>query len=69
MVRVENPDKTIIIHLEYFEDLSKYVAWIEGDEYKGVVLEADSLGECIKELGISLKVLELYRKNIKSEKI
>lgn len=67
MVRVEHANHIIEVQILKFE--KGYTAWIKGDEYKGIVVESESLDECLKELSISLKVLELYRNNIKKEKL
>lgn len=69
MFRTINPDEEIVIHFQFYDDLpnSNYVAWIEGGKYKGIVVSADSIADCVKEVGISLKVLDLYRKNIKTK--
>lgn len=65
MVRVKEPKYIIEVQILKFEE--GYTAWIKGDEYKGIVVQAESLDECLKELSISLKVLELYRNNIKKK--
>jgi DUF1365 family protein len=67
MIQIVNPNHRIDIHIECFDDLQEdnYIAWISGDEYKGITVTGNSIPECMKELQISLKVLELYRKNIK----
>jgi len=63
-----DPNHIIEIEIQYYEKISGdskpgYIAWIKGDDYKGVVVESESIGECVKELGISLIVLEKYRIN------
>ena len=63
MVRTEDSLHTIEIQILEF-DKGEYTAWIKGDDYKGIVVQAESIGECLKELSISLKVLELYRNNV-----
>ena len=71
MVQTIQPTQRITIHFECFDDLpnDNYVAWIEGDDYKGMVVSANSVAECVQEIGISLKVLELYRKNLKMKAV
>lgn len=67
MVQVINPDEEIVIRIKFYDDLPKdnYIAYIEGDAYRGMAVSASSIEECMKELAISLKVLNLYRKNNK----
>lgn len=59
--------KEIIIDVEFFGNPDipeevRYVGWIKGKEYKGNIVSGSSIGECVKELGISLIVLEEYKK-------
>ncbi len=69
MQNINEPTKTLIIHFECFDDVegippdSRYVAWLEGDEHRGMVCTGNSISDCMKELATSLKVLELYRAN------
>lgn len=51
---------TIEICLEPLEVEGKtiYTAWIKGEKHQGVVVQADSEGECLKELGVSLMCME-----------
>ena len=68
MVQTTFPNKTITVKIECFDNLpeqNKYVAWVEGDEYKGIVIQGDSIDDCLDELATSLRVIELYRKNTK----
>lgn len=60
-------DNEIVIRIKCYDGLpeDKYLAWVEGKEYRGLVVSANSIGECVKEIGTSLHALELYRKNIK----
>lgn len=69
MIQTIPPTQRITIHFECFDDLPQdnYVAWLEGEDYKGIVVTANSVAECVQEIGISLKVLELYRKNLKQK--
>lgn len=67
MVQTVAPKHEIVIHIQQYDELDQveeqYVAWIAGEKYRGILVTANSISECMKELGISLKVLELYRKN------
>lgn len=65
---------TIVIKAGYVADeripeSDRYVAWIDGDKHKGFVVAGASIGECVKELGVSLRVMELYEEQkIKNKK-
>lgn len=56
---------TITIKWEYFPDIAEedssqaVVAWIE--ELKGYVVSGATVGEAVKELGISMIVMEQYK--------
>lgn len=68
MVQSIDPEHTIEVNIECFTcsgSSEKYVGWIKGKEFVGIVAESTSIGGVIKELGISLIALELYRKNTK----
>lgn len=70
MIKTVMPSNRITVHFECFDDLesegAKYCAWIEDEPYKGIVVSGNTIDEVFKELGISLRVLELYRKNLKT---
>lgn len=59
--------KSITIHFEHHDiPQDSFVAWIEDEDYKGMVgmvVSGNSIGECVQEIGTSLKVLELYKEN------
>lgn len=64
-MQAQSPTLSIVVHFDYFENVPEpYVAWIEGDAYKGIIVTGNTIADCVKEIGISLKVLELYRQNI-----
>ncbi len=62
----------IEIEIEYFEDIAKvdstqaYLALIKEGEYKNTTVTAGSVADCFKEIGISIFVLDEYRKKIGS---
>lgn len=58
MLQVIEPENRMIIHVECYKE--NYIAWIEGI---GLV-SSDSLENVLKELTVSVKVLELYRKSL-----
>lgn len=65
--------KSIKINIDIYDEPflpadQKYIASIEGNEYAGIVCYGSSIGEVVKEIGISLHVLELYRSNIEKNK-
>ena len=63
--RLENPDEQIQISIIYpdMNDLPyKYVAWIEGEKYKGIVVQSDSFNECVKDIVISLEVMARFKR-------
>lgn len=70
MIHTTTPTRRIVINIECFDDIpdNNYVAWLEGEDYAGIIVSASSIPECINEIGISLKVLELYRKNLSKKK-
>ena len=47
---------SISLCVETFNDEAGYVAWIENEKFKGLVVQADSLERVIQELFTSLKV-------------
>lgn len=67
MTQTIQPTNRITIFIECFDDSVKnnYVAWVQGDGYDGIVVEAKSVVECMQELTTSIKVLGIYRKNLK----
>lgn len=60
--------KIVIKCYDNLSDDSKYLAYIEDyDDAKSIgCVQASTVGDCIKELGISISVLEQYRKSKKS---
>ncbi|PSR54115.1 hypothetical protein AHMF7605_11595 [Adhaeribacter arboris] len=68
MVQTIQHNHQLNIQIKCYDDLpdNKYLAWIEGKEYTGITITANSITECIKELAISLTALEAYRKNCKN---
>lgn len=48
--------KKITLCVESFDDDAGYVAWIENEKFKGIVVQAHTLKEAFNELLISLKV-------------
>lgn len=66
MVQTIEATKKLIIHFDCYDDIpdGNYIAWIEGKDYAGMVVTGNSVPECLKELSISLNVLEIYRKNL-----
>lgn len=70
MLQVTEPDFELKVHFQHYpKSPLPYLAWIEGEQYKGIVVQASSIDECMKELSVSLKVLELYRNNIKKDSL
>lgn len=74
MVQIIEPKHVITIEIQQYGgryennnnigyEPEHYIAWIKEPQYKGIIVKADSISECMKELSISLNVLELYRKN------
>lgn len=47
---------SIKICIETFEDDAGYVAWIDNDKFKGIVVQSDSLKGVLEELLSSVKV-------------
>lgn len=58
--------KTLIIHLEHAPELpnDNWCAWIEEGEYAKMLVAADTPGEAVSELGISITVMDKYKKSI-----
>lgn len=54
----------LIVNIESFGEAG-CLAWV--DEIKGMVVQADSPEEALKELAVSLKVKRLYDVSVKSE--
>ena len=67
MVQTVIPDHVITVEFQEYDIQGKgrFVAWIKEPEYRGIVIEAASIVECLEELSISLKVLHTFRKNNK----
>lgn len=42
---------------------AKCIAYIEGDEYKGIVVQAKSISSALKKLSICLDAINNYRTN------
>ena len=68
MTQREDSENTIQIQIECWKNGS-YTAWLVNDEYKGVIVNGASIGNCVKELGISLEALEKYRTNLKAKNV
>lgn len=60
---------TIKIESDPNNPLEPFMAWIEGDEYKGTIVTGHTIGECVKELGISLIVKEDHDAEIELGKL
>lgn len=61
--------KIITIEIEYFDDADlpedhRYVACISEGEYKATVVTAGSVADCFKEIGISIFVMDEYRRSL-----
>lgn len=54
--------------IEKYDD-SKYLAWAEGDAFKGIVVQGTSVDEVKKELWTSLKVHVAYNLGLDISKI
>lgn len=54
--------KTITIHLECDERLKEnaWTAFIDEGEYKNMLVAASTVGEAVREIGVSIWVLEQY---------
>lgn len=65
MISTIEPSHNIEIEIQYYSKDEVYTAWIKGNDYRGCVVSANTLPEVLKELSISITVLEMYRKNIK----
>lgn len=55
--------KEIVIKLKHDPRLEKdcWVAYIEEGEFAKMLVAADSIGEAVKEMGISIQVMEMYK--------
>lgn len=46
-----------------------YLAWVEGEKYRGTVVSGNSLSDVLNNLSISIKVLNDYRDNERKKSI
>jgi len=66
MAQTINP--TIKVVIKVYEDApleAKYMAYLEDNEYKGIVAQAESVSEVLRELAISIEARNQYRLNTK----
>lgn len=57
-----------VIEIEFIQFKGAPItASILGQAYRGYIVQADSKAECLKELSISMKVMEEFKANLKKE--
>jgi len=48
--------KTLVMHVQNFNEEAGFVAWFDNEKFRGMVVQANSLEEVLKELFVSLRI-------------
>ena len=73
MVQSIEPTTEVTAIIQVYEDIpimkdSTCIAYLEGEQYKGIVVQAKSVPEALKELAISIEAINQYRINTNQSK-
>lgn len=68
MVQIKEPTTKLNIVVQVYNGVeNRYMAYMSDDDYRGIVVSAPNIEECLKHLAISIKTLDIYRENIKNK--